>query len=320
MIKICGCVGITAKGTPIEPLTDEEWVAWEAKVYIPGIYDPPQQYIKTLGGIPLPACVSRCWTCTVYTGFCCPLRVPCPCIVPCLRTACFGGLGIQRGTIQNPDEWFKDFLDWSHPACPDEFKGIWWMKDNIAPTGVFTMQDGDWEDSRTFLKSTKYNWTVDACNLWGMAMTGKFWTAGGEMLFKLSPSRKWMHITMHDNDTHFAYVIQPGDVLRGPDGCIMDLTPGEDLLRISYTSRDDVDAKSVGAGSITYLYLARRIAYLDESGRLVKTKRYEEMLESSRTDFCYDKGQLQSSQAFTLAPRLEERCGYFEPPEQHAMR
>ena len=124
-------------------------------------------------------------------------------------------------------------------------------------------------------------------------------------LFEYSPDHKWIHITYRTSSTsNWVYVIQPGDVFKTPDGQVIDVTPGEDMMRVSYASLDTKD-------KITFQYLVRRVAYLDADGKLVKTPNYDKLMKvaESSTQFCTccDCGDskanaIQRTQAFTIAP------------------
>merc|ERR1719343_543937 len=95
--------------------------------------------------------------------------------------------------------------------------------------------------------------------------------------FHISPDGKWINIQLvvqSANDSHWIYVIQDGDVFRRPDNTIVDVTPGQDMMRLSYMD-----------GEIVFQYLVRRVAFLTSDGELVKTKAYEELLaEAKKTD------------------------------------
>lgn len=239
---------------------------WANTAAIPEVYNPPQKSLARLFGVKC-SCLNPCvWTCCY-----CPARTPCSCCASCARCICCWGLGARTVHFSQPDDWFTQMLSYSHPNCPAELKGIWWMQDNVAAEGVLTFQDGDWETPKVMRKTAQYNWTVDRNNCGGMCLSTNFWVHGGKHLFRASSDGKWIHIKIHLGGNHWIYVLQPGDVLRRPDGTKLDITPGEDLLRVSYDA----------SGGYMYQYLVRRIAYLDDSGALVKTQRYQEILQAA---------------------------------------
>eukprot|EP00429_Kryptoperidinium_foliaceum_P030480 CAMPEP_0176127592 /NCGR_PEP_ID=MMETSP0120_2-20121206/64446_1 /TAXON_ID=160619 /ORGANISM="Kryptoperidinium foliaceum, Strain CCMP 1326" /LENGTH=276 /DNA_ID=CAMNT_0017462625 /DNA_START=115 /DNA_END=945 /DNA_ORIENTATION=+ len=263
-------------------MTDDEWAAWEGKAVKPELYDPS--------------------VATFEDWFLCPARARMPCCMPCCRFLCCCGLRLNRESLHSPDEWFMRMLRERHPNCPEEFAGIWWMKDNDAAEGLITLQDGSWENPRLMRKSAKYNWTVDADNLWGAFLTANFWVRGGNHEFSRSPSGKWVQISaIGVGASNFIYVIQPGDVIKKPDGTILETTPGEDMIRVSYKTLDNQD-------TVTFQYLARRVAYLDEEGKLVKTKYYSEIVDVARMSDRCCRGRvahhITSSQVLTFAPPL----------------
>lgn len=115
-------------------------------------------------------------------------------------------------------------------------------------------------------------------------------------------------------DQHFIYMIQPGDKMLAPDGSDMGLVPGEDMLRLTYASRDDKSC-------IAYMYLCRRVAYLDESGSLVKTKYFDDLARAaSQSDCCIRPKvahHIAGLQAFTLAPMPKDhRASSFVLPSR----
>jgi len=326
MIRCLGMVdhsGTKKHLYPKDPMADETFNAWEADVTIPEVYDPPQNSCRYWKGKKCSPPVSCCATELLHGCFFCPLRSPAPCCVPCCRCVCCSGVGIQYGSIHCPDKWFTEMLKRSHPNCPDQLKGIWWMMDNVAAEGLFTLQDGDWVNKKLVKKSTKYNWTFDACNSWGAWLTMFMWIRGGDLRFQVSPSGKWLQITMIGQDQHFAYMVQPGDKMSWPDGSDMGLVPGDDMLRLTFPSRDD-------KSSVAYMYLCRRVAYLDEGGNLVKTKYYDDFASSAMKSDCCIRPKvahhISSLQAFTLAAMPKEgmsvdpeRVGSELPPEQQSM-
>lgn len=91
-------------------------------------------------------------------------------------------------------------------------------QDNTAAEGLLTLQDGAWETPKLMRKSAKYNWTVDACNLWGAILTANFWVRGGNHTFSRSLSGKWLQIAVVGSAANFIYVVQPGDVVKHKDG------------------------------------------------------------------------------------------------------
>jgi len=164
-----------------------------------------------------------------------------------------------------------------HSACPEFLKGIWWLSDNTASENLVTFHDAEWTSRDTALKSAKFNWTVDAYNVWGLILSTNFWARGGNHRFDVSRNDKWIRISVKGGGSHWIYVIQDGDEFRRPDGTLLDVTPGEDMMRVSYAS-DDPNSE------VTFQYLVRRVAYLDENGKLIKTPRYDELLDAAKAN------------------------------------
>ncbi|CAE6970319.1 Stra6 [Symbiodinium natans] len=234
-----------------------DFEAWEKLAKPPEIYDPPQR---------AQTCCTRCVYQSLRSTACCIAPIARVCSAPCCQ--------IKMEKISDSDEWLVRMLQTgTHPNFPEALKGVWWLQDNVAAEGVMTFHDAEWTTASVGMKSSKYNWTVDACNLWGVVLTGNFWIRGGRHLFEFSPNRKWISISVSNpGGSHWIYVIQPGDVFKTPDGEVMDLTPGEDMMRVSYAT---LDTKS----EVGFKYLMRRIAYLDADGKLVKTPNFEKLLK-----------------------------------------
>lgn len=112
----------------------------------------------------------------------------------------------------------------------------------------------------------KYNWTNDA-SCWGscclfMNCTG---TPSVAWPFTFLPDRKFLNI-----NPQWIYVMQAGDEIHRPDGTPVEFEAG-DMMRLAFN--DNTDPTS----GLTYQYLVRKVAYLDENGTLIKTKAYEEL-------------------------------------------
>eukprot|EP00929_Paragymnodinium_shiwhaense_P023325 TRINITY_DN1462_c0_g2_i1.p1 TRINITY_DN1462_c0_g2~~TRINITY_DN1462_c0_g2_i1.p1 ORF type:complete len:353 (-),score=43.20 TRINITY_DN1462_c0_g2_i1:487-1506(-) len=237
-------------------VTAFDWEVFEskAKAHPPTLYSTPQK--------PDNCCIScLLWAQRQTCGTCCR-----SCCMRCGRSC----LPLQRFKVTDPDEVFNQMLSVTHPRCPESLKGIWWLEDNVGSEGLVTFQDADWQTESIALKLNTYNWTYDSNGLGGIWLTINAWLFGGRHQFEFSPSGDWINIHIRFGNSHFIYVLKEGDVLKRPDGSLVDFTPGEDLLRVSYSSFDPETA-------VMYQYLVRRVAYLDSDGRLVKTKAYERL-------------------------------------------
>eukprot|EP00929_Paragymnodinium_shiwhaense_P023324 TRINITY_DN1462_c0_g1_i1.p1 TRINITY_DN1462_c0_g1~~TRINITY_DN1462_c0_g1_i1.p1 ORF type:complete len:352 (-),score=43.24 TRINITY_DN1462_c0_g1_i1:476-1495(-) len=236
-------------------VTAGEWDAFEGKARPPpSLYSPPQK--------PNNCCVScLLWAQRQTCGSC--LRSCCM----CCSASC---MPLQRFKLTDPDGVFKQMLSVSHPRCPESLKGIWWMEDNVGSEGLLTFQDADWKTEHISLKLNTSNWTYDSNGLGGIWLTINGWLFGGRHQFQFSPSGDWINVHNRFGNSHFIYVLKEGDVLKRPDGSLVDFTPGEDMMRISYVSFDPESA-------VHFQYLVRRVAYLDSDGRLVKTKAYDRL-------------------------------------------
>ncbi|CAE7947982.1 Stra6 [Symbiodinium sp. KB8] len=273
----------------------KDFEAWNNLAKVPETYDPPQRAQHWF---------KKFIYCAGKSSLCCLVPPARMLLVPCCQN--------QMADITTSDEWVEQMLRVpSHKNCPEHLKGragasdkrAWWLQENVAGEGVLTFHDADWQSESVGLKNSKYNWTIDAWNLWGVILTcNGYWTGGGHLL-ETSPDGKWIHITFGESKaSHWIYVIQPGDVFKAPDGTILDVTPGEDMMRVSFDSLNTT-------GQIDFQYLVRRVAYLDENGKLVKTPNYDKLMKvaNSSTQFCcFDCGDgnidaIQRTQNFRIA-------------------
>jgi len=226
----------------------------EAALPFTKIYDPPQ-----LKGAYYAPCLIDCFT---HRSKVCALPPLCcaPMFQKCVR-------GLEYGKLSEPDAWFSRMLEEKNPNMPEFMKGLYWMEDNVAPEVIMTFQSMDWrEGGMQGYILPKYNWTNDV-SCWGTCCTFTNCTGspGVAWPFTFSPDRKFLNI-----NPQWIYVMQPGDQIHRPDGTPVEFEPG-DMMRMAFN--DNTDPSS----GLTYQYLVRRVAYMDGSGNLIKTKAYEEL-------------------------------------------
>mmetsp|Transcript_42008 Transcript_42008/g.110883 ORF Transcript_42008/g.110883 Transcript_42008/m.110883 type:complete len:357 (-) Transcript_42008:131-1201(-) len=245
------------------------WDVIESSFTPPQIYDPPQLrpgYIKC--------------SCINYLAHRSPLgaRPGCPCCcVPCAYCWQPGGYYVD---LLEPDEWFTKMLSTgTSPNFPSELlKGIYWMDGNLSGEVLTTFHDANWTTPSVGLKLWWFNWVTDY-NLIGCFMK----TLSASTCFSLtnrievSPNKKWVMLSFgtaprkaDGANTCWMYVPQKGDKFKRLDGTELQWELG-DLMRINHESPYSADAE------VNYQYMARRVAYLDEDGKLVKTQAYEEL-------------------------------------------
>jgi len=194
-------------------------------------------------------------------------------MVRALEACCLTDL--ERGRISQPDEWFTRMLKYPDDrACPAQLRGLWWMRDNVAPPEtLITFHDAEWASPRLGLKQQRYNWTHDP-TCFGCIfslVTGEAWwhreqPGSATLRLEISPSGKWVHMDMDQ----MIYVLQPGDEFTKADGSKM--LPG-DMMRLSFADGWQMDTSRPPR----YQYHVQRVAYLDEKGALVKTAAYDEL-------------------------------------------
>jgi len=224
----------------------------EAALPYTKIYDPPQlkgagQYAASLTD----CCTHRSKVCSLSCAPWFQKRVH----------------NLEYGLLSEPDAWFSRMLENENPNMPQFMKGMYWMEDNLAPEVVLTFQSMDWRPGgmQGYIMP-RYNWTNDT-SCWGtcclvMNCTG---TPNVAWPFTFSPDRKFINI-----NPQWIYVMQPGDQIHRPDGTPVEFEPG-DMMRMAF--HDNADPSS----GLAYQYLVRRVAYMDDNGKLIKTKAYEEL-------------------------------------------
>jgi len=298
----------------------EDWAAWEATARPPATYDPPQ---LRPGSMFAPSLYWLDWF--THRSGCCglPVRlsspVPC-CCVRLLECACVSRL--ERGRISDPDEWFHRMLTQPNDAaCPEKLRGIFWMRDNVAPPEtLITFHDAEWGSvdgaTRFGLKAQPNNWTHDP-TCFGFIFTvaaekclARDTPGKASLRLEISPSGKWVHM---DSD-QMIYVLQEGDEYMRPDGT--KLVAG-DLMRLSFKSGWGMDTST----PVTYQYHVQRVAYLDGNRKLVKTAAYDELranvLAPSHSPcwrMCWNGEQVVDN----LRQLSDEQTWRYAPPSQAA--
>lgn len=249
--------------------TGVDLAAWEKEAVPPSMYDPPQLRPGYM--------LKYVYFCNWWqqrSPLCASLYSPCcPCLASCLRK-CFVP-SAETLKFDQPDEWMMKMLTTgTSPNCPEEWKGIYWLCDNIAPhEHILTFQDGDWRSDKFMQKIYSNNFTTG---------TTAFGTGGliGAKLFdvilgiQISPNNKWINMGRDELGSGWIYRVGPEDKFLLPDGGEL---PYEDglMMRISVNSTAPVMENA----NVTYQYIVRKIAYLDGDGKLVKTPAYDELRE-----------------------------------------
>jgi hypothetical protein len=182
--------------------------------------------------------------------------------------------------ITDPDEWFYEMLTAPiDPDCPEYLKGVFWMQDNPGSETICTFQQAAWVTSRVAFQDTRYNYCHDAENIGGFAgaayQLSKYMT---RIEIDTTRAGKWINLGGYS----WMYAVQPEDVFYDASGYQVDIGPG-DFMRVSYLDQG-IDPQFVAdqdmcQHTLMFQYLVRKIAYLDESGTLVKTPAYDELAE-----------------------------------------
>lgn len=176
--------------------------------------------------------------------------------------------------MSDPDEAFKKLLASCNPDCPDMMKGVWWMQDSPDANIIVTFHEADWSSTKkSATKQALFNWSADYGTCQG-ALT--IVSGCAPQHIEVSEDGKWIcFLAPGYSRPQFAYVMQPGDVLRKPNGEVVSCDPG-DWVRVNYS--DSYNPSS----TVALQYRVRRIAYYDEFGALVKTDAYDEYVKSAK--------------------------------------
>lgn len=262
---------------------DVNWDQWDASAQPPADYAPHQLQPAFYEG-KNPCCnvwfLYWCDWASARAPVCAKPMVPC-CCAGCCSACCTCCTPWE--SLKEPNEAFIKMLSAKDPNCPDEFKGIWWMEDNIAAEMLMTFQDADWaDDAASFKKSLAFNWTRSPTmfgSILQLAASVGHCFGSSYLRGKLSPDKKW--IALFENDRASApkwvYRIQPGDKFALPGGGDLQTVLG-DMMRIDWRSPYDTSSE------IAFQYRVRRVAYLDNNGKLVKTSAYDDLLGRAQAE------------------------------------
>lgn len=193
----------------------------------------------------------------------------CGCLTKPTAACCFSCNGIDVFSLSDADEAFKRLLKRPNSNCPDFMKGVWWQQDCTASNQFLTWQDAEWVTKTSAVKRSHYNWSSDANNFRGSLSSILSY---GSQRIEVLDNGKWVWLGSEKyGSPEWMYVMQEGEVLRRPDGSTVPCDPG-DMVRVDY--KDPYDPSS----EIVNQYRARCVARLDESGALIKTAAYDEMV------------------------------------------
>jgi len=249
----------TAQGAAIE---------WDS-LLMPSVYDPPQLK-KSFQPGPLRNINWATRDSPLCNSFPCCLS---QCIMACCLKPCCHKKQVE---LSDPDEWFHRMLQAESPSCPERLRGIWWMKDNIVPEELGTFGDAEWvsvpeQEEMLATKLLRQNWAYGTN---AFASTLSCFNAAAKTEQKLVQHGKWLFMGSGATGSMFLTMIEEGDDIVNPDGSKPRYTPGLDAMRVTWED----EART----AMTYQYFARKVAYLDGEGNLVKTDGYDELMERTR--------------------------------------
>ncbi|EOD12551.1 hypothetical protein EMIHUDRAFT_120083, partial [Emiliania huxleyi CCMP1516] len=237
-----------------------------------GLYAPPQ---LSPSQTPFNACCGLIGICNWYSHRT-PTCAPC---AACCGASLKGCGGLETLDILHSDDevWRRMLSGGSPEACPDRYRGVFWMQDNVVNELLITLQEADWSQappeglSAVATKRLDTNWARDT-TIWGACLACCA-PCQPPMILHVSKSGKWLSMA---GAAGFFYAPSASETLKGPDGEKVAFDSSQDLVRVDYRSKFDPHSGT------SYQYRCRRVAYLDSERQLVKTPAFEEMVAQVR--------------------------------------
>jgi hypothetical protein len=215
---------------------------------------PPREYIPT-GFSP-----SYIHTCSCINWF--GLRSPL-CYTTSCGNSCASILGATPILLTNEED-IKPLMNGIHKNCPDEYTGVFWLRDLTQHSSLITLHDADWNDtSNGGTKRLKYNW-IKANTCYGLMSTCAFVFAdsiGVRLKFEISPNGEWILFSyplyycgfeIGVGPRQWIYVYKYGGSVTLSDGSSKRIKKN-DMMRIDFKKWNDPDSP------ITYMYLVERL-------------------------------------------------------------
>jgi len=224
------------------------------------VYDPPQLRRRSLLHA-YSVCKSArraCW----WGGFPTPLA---SCVLPFLPSVQVVDAAaketVERMLVERPNS----------ASCPEAFRGVWWMRDNVLPETLVTFHDAEWEEGGGFVKGARYNWTRDP-TLAGtcfhlLARTGSLSHRGEKV-----EEGVWRTKDPANGRYVWCFFLKKGDELRSPSGERIPFQEG-DIVRSQFPN-DDRGLPPLYQYRLTRLAFRRR-------GKTVFTEAYDSYLEKA---------------------------------------
>ena len=225
-------------------MVDVDWTAWQAAARPPLAYDPPQLRPGYIG------------TCPHINWY--GLRSPVCCGPPCALLTC------PEHTVRLTDVGtYAELMRGVDPRCPDEYVGVFWLRDLTQSSSLITLHDASWDaDGRGGTKRIVQNW-VKANTCYGAASACSFRVGdamGLRLRFDVSPNRAWILFSWPSpwpccaecGPRQWVHVFRKGATLTTPDGTPIRIRPG-DMMRIDHATWDDPSSP------LTYYYLVQRV-------------------------------------------------------------
>ena len=95
-----------------------------------------------------------------------------------------------RFKIQDVNEWALPLMKGAQNSCPDEYVGVYWLKDHIQPSVLITIHDGQWKDGRHVTKRMDTNWVRGAETCYSVAFGFGVCISCTNMSIEISPNKE----------------------------------------------------------------------------------------------------------------------------------
>ena len=254
------------------------WEYWEENARPPSIYVPTglqPGYVKTCSFINWYGLRSP-WCCATQPDFgitCC-----------CANLMCVTPVDLRES------DYFELLQTYVNPKCPEEFRGIYWLRDLTQHSSIITLHEADWNDQGNGgEKRFPQNW-IKANTCYGLMSTCIFLyvadPCGAKLRFRVSPNRRWILFSYpltwcgkdvcHVGPNQWIYVFPRNTTLRDQNGKTILLKKG-DMMRIDYKQWDEPTSE------ITYNYIVHKLSWDEDkktsSLRLLKARANKEYAE-----------------------------------------
>ena len=224
-------------------LNSEFWQKWEKNAKAPNNYDPPQfeaGWFKT--------CYCINWytaSSPLGTGFPCCMS---DCLLSCIQPDAYVDLSAEN-------TWGPQLMAHINSECPEEYVGIYWLKDHIQPSVLLTIHDANWINPNFVVKDMSTNWVRNADTCYGAMMGCGSWFFNMKLMIQIAPNGDWLHV--HPGN-HWIYKFKTKTRLVDAQGKPFFVNKG-DMMRLNFEKWDDPSSR------IIYQYILVKVAHKIQS-------------------------------------------------------